>query len=73
MSKSTARSSRNKATVEKPDKPHPDFPLVAHPAGYWCKKIRGKLYYFGPWRKRLDDGRYVPVDTNGAKALSATA
>src|SRR5262245_10601408 len=33
----------------KPDKPYPEFPLTAHPAGYWCKKIRGKLHYFGPW------------------------
>jgi integrase len=33
----------------KPNKPYPEFPLTAHPAGYWCKKIRGKIHYFGPW------------------------
>lgn len=33
----------------KPAKPFPEFPLTAHPAGYWCKKIRGKIHYFGPW------------------------
>jgi integrase len=33
----------------KPSKPYPEYPLTAHPAGYWCKKIRGKLHYFGPW------------------------
>ena len=33
----------------KPAKPYPHFPLTAHPAGYWCKKIRGRIHYFGPW------------------------
>src|SRR5258708_16822458 len=33
----------------KPAKPYPEFPLTAHPAGYWCKKIRGRLHYFGKW------------------------
>jgi hypothetical protein len=33
----------------KPANPYPEFPLTAHPAGYWCKKIRGNPYYFGKW------------------------
>ena len=35
----------------RPSKPYPDFPLTAHQNGQWCKKIRGKLHYFGPWEE----------------------
>lgn len=33
----------------KPAKPHTDFPLTAHPTRRWCKKIKGKIHYFGRW------------------------
>ncbi len=33
----------------KPAKPRPDFPLFAHAAGVWAKKVRQRLHYFGPW------------------------
>jgi hypothetical protein len=36
------------AVPSKPAKPSTDFPLTAPSSGLWCKKSRGKLYYFGP-------------------------
>lgn len=34
---------------QKPAKPSPDFPLTPHRNGRWCKKVRGRIYYFGRW------------------------
>jgi integrase len=49
MSEPHSTPSAPSAKPSKPSKPYPEFPLTAHPAGYWCKKIRGKIHYFGPW------------------------
>jgi integrase len=60
-------------------KPYPDFPLYAHSRGYWAKKVRGKLHYFGKvaddpagqkalalWKEQQDDLRAGRVPrTNG--------
>jgi hypothetical protein len=38
-----------KASRLKPKKPHPAFPFTAHANGQWCRKIRGKMHFFGVW------------------------
>jgi hypothetical protein len=48
-SRSTAPADPGKtANSHTPAKPHPEF-LLPHAAGVWARKIRGKLYYLGPW------------------------
>ena len=48
MSKSSSSRASRKAP-KKPGKPYPEFPLYAHPLGYWSKKIGGRLLHFGRW------------------------
>ena len=38
-----------KSKKKKPIKPSKSFPLTAHNNGQWCKKIRGKIHFFGIW------------------------
>ena len=64
-------SATDSTTKNRPAKPAPDFPLYAHSSGRWAKKIRGKTFFFGPWRDA--DGsldRYLAEKTdleNGRK------
>ena len=42
----TTKSTTARAKI-KAVKPYAEYPLTPHPTGRWCKKIRGKLHYFG--------------------------
>ena len=60
MSKVTRKSKSGKA-ANRPKKPYPDFPLYAHPLGYWSKKIKGTIRHFGRWG-RVTNGLLSPLE-----------
>lgn len=65
----------------KPTKPYKDFLLTPHASGNWCKKVNGKIYYFGhdadealaEWLRVKDylrAGRTPPPNNEAFEALS---
>lgn len=49
MAGHSTRKRRSRKAGERPSKPYDEFPLYAHPSGYWAKKIGRQFYYFGRW------------------------
>lgn len=47
-----------------PPKPYADFPLTPQSGGYWMKRIRGRLRYFGRWG-RIVKGEMVRLEGDG--------
>jgi hypothetical protein len=53
------------AEDNRPRNPYPDCPLTPRPTGRWCKKIKGKLWYFGTigdWQAALENYKTQIVD-----------
>src|SRR3972149_6471840 len=46
--KLNSNANRTRGKPPRLKKPHKDFPLSIHKgSGYWCKKVRGRVFYFG--------------------------
>lgn len=81
---STTTSGSRKAR-SKPKKPTKAYPLTPHPNGQWCKKVKGKVYFFGVWedpdaaldawledKDHLNAGKDRPSKSNGATVAEVT-
>jgi len=63
------------AKLMKPQKPYRSFCLTAHNNGQWCKKIRGKVHFFGVWadpQDALDRYHQVADDLHAGRQPQAS-
>ena len=59
----------------KPSKPYPSFPLTAHNNGQRCKKILGRIHFFGVWadpQAALDNYLRVAADLHAGRQPHAS-
>ncbi len=63
MTKSNAKRGSGKAT-DRPGKPYSEFPLYAHPLGYWSKKDQGHHPALRPMG-RIRGGNVTRVEGDG--------
>jgi hypothetical protein len=73
MCANSTRKSHRRKTAGRPNKPYPEFPLYAHPLGYWSKKITTRIIYFGRWG-RVVNGKLVhlPYEEGWRTALATS-
>jgi len=60
---------------KKPRKPYSFFPLTAHNNGQWCKKIRGRVHFFGVWEDpaaALANDHRIAGELHAGRQLHAT-
>jgi integrase len=67
----SSRKRKHSKAADRPKKPYPEFPLYAHPLGYWSKKIRGEIHHFGRWG-RVIHGKLtrLPYEPNWQESLA---
>ena len=66
------RCRKSRKADSRPAKPYADFPLYAHPLGYWSKKIKQMILHFGRWG-RVVNGKLeqLPFEASWQDALAA--
>jgi integrase len=66
----------NLKKTKKPSKPYRSFPLTAHNNGQWCKKIHGRVLFFGVWadpQAAFDDYLRRADDLHAGRRPSTTS